>query len=361
MVLVIALMMPIITVFADSVEKPIAKLNDEAVIMMIDDLLSSVPIDTDLEIFEVWLFISFEIVGIGVNIFICHVKPYYNPAIGRFLSEDPHWNIRNMQFGDNPTMRNGRTVPNTHAILQSGNLFVFTMNDPVNFIDPSGLWALRVHFFYTRIWAIDAGFTSAQALLIATANYGVDLDWPTASFNFVNKDSSWHFNTYANGDSRLAHAERMLEIAISQWNQAVMDFETSMASLSSTNPIARWLEVRGFESQRDSLMITALENLGRGSHALQDYFSHGNTTHHWPFSGHDNIDFDWVCNVARTDVRRVMPSHGARFFETQTATMAYFSRFLAGIGGTSTLSMMGSSSASNEQLRSSARSTQLRR
>ena len=56
---------------------------------------------------------------------------FYNPAIGRFISEDPYWTIFNMQSS-------------TEAILQAGNLFVFVMNNPVRFIDPSGLSALPV-------------------------------------------------------------------------------------------------------------------------------------------------------------------------------------------------------------------------
>jgi len=47
-----------------------------------------------------------------------------------------------MIFGDSPTMRNQRYVPSVHAMLQAGNLFLFTMNDPINFLDPSGLYAI---------------------------------------------------------------------------------------------------------------------------------------------------------------------------------------------------------------------------
>jgi len=50
---------------------------------------------------------------------------FYNPAIGRFISEDPHWTIRNMQSS-------------VAAIMQSSNLFVFAVNNPVMWIDPSG-------------------------------------------------------------------------------------------------------------------------------------------------------------------------------------------------------------------------------
>ena len=36
-------------------------------------------------------------------------------------------------------MRSGRMIPNPHAIMQAGNLFVYTVNNPIRWIDPSGL------------------------------------------------------------------------------------------------------------------------------------------------------------------------------------------------------------------------------
>jgi len=50
----------------------------------------------------------------------------YNPRLGRFTQPDPFWNIGNMQ--------------SSHAaIMQSANLFVFVMNNPVRWLDPSGM------------------------------------------------------------------------------------------------------------------------------------------------------------------------------------------------------------------------------
>jgi len=76
----------------------------------------------------------------------------FNPRLGRWTQPDPHWNIHNMVWGDNPLTMNHRqdrfenqlvtNVPDTWAILQSGNLFLFTMHDPVNFVDPTGLFAV---------------------------------------------------------------------------------------------------------------------------------------------------------------------------------------------------------------------------
>jgi len=50
----------------------------------------------------------------------------YNPGNGRFTQPDPNWNTKNMQ-------------ENTETILQSGNLYVYTMNNPIIWADPWGL------------------------------------------------------------------------------------------------------------------------------------------------------------------------------------------------------------------------------
>jgi len=57
-----------------------------------------------------------------------HMTPNrsYNPRLGRWTQPDPYWNIHNMQSS-------------TNAILQAGNLYVYTINNPVRWIDPTGL------------------------------------------------------------------------------------------------------------------------------------------------------------------------------------------------------------------------------
>ena len=62
---------------------------------------------------------------------------YYDPGLGRFISEDTHWNPSNMIYGDNPDEDN--PVPNMSAIMQSSNLFVYCVNNPVMLMDPSGM------------------------------------------------------------------------------------------------------------------------------------------------------------------------------------------------------------------------------
>jgi RHS repeat-associated protein len=62
---------------------------------------------------------------------------HFNPRIGRWTQPDPFWHIGNMQG-------------NVGSILQAANLFVFVMNNPINFIDPSGLVTVLLSYIAER-------------------------------------------------------------------------------------------------------------------------------------------------------------------------------------------------------------------
>ena len=65
----------------------------------------------------------------------------FDPRRGRFLTEDPYWNVGNMIFGSNPTeMDHGGFKPDILAILQSANLYVYVGNNPIMWMDPTGLF-----------------------------------------------------------------------------------------------------------------------------------------------------------------------------------------------------------------------------
>ena len=73
---------------------------------------------------------------------------YYDPNIGRFTQQDTHWTTANSIYGDNPQKINEREdklglksysyAPQITAVMQSGNLYVYGVNNPVAFCDRSG-------------------------------------------------------------------------------------------------------------------------------------------------------------------------------------------------------------------------------
>ena len=80
---------------------------------------------------------------------------YYDPSVGRFTQTDSHWNTANMIYGDNPQKVNERQnalglktysyMPQITAIMQSGNLYVYCVNNPVSYQDRTGRllgWAI---------------------------------------------------------------------------------------------------------------------------------------------------------------------------------------------------------------------------
>ncbi len=70
---------------------------------------------------------------------------YYSPAASRMLSEDTHWNPRNMIYGDNPRKFGDVMAPNIAAIMQASNLYVYCMNNPILYFDPNGLAVCLIH------------------------------------------------------------------------------------------------------------------------------------------------------------------------------------------------------------------------
>ena len=87
---------------------------------------------------------------------------YYDPAIGRFTQQDPHWSPANMIYGDNPRKIYERQdvlglstctyAPEISAIMQSGNLYVYCTNSPVMYHDPSGQNSLALTWTGTMWW-----------------------------------------------------------------------------------------------------------------------------------------------------------------------------------------------------------------
>lgn len=63
---------------------------------------------------------------------------YYDNSMGRFITEDPHWNPSNMIYGDKVYEEGEIKIPELTAILQANNLYVYALNNPMVYVDPSG-------------------------------------------------------------------------------------------------------------------------------------------------------------------------------------------------------------------------------
>ena len=90
---------------------------------------------------------------------------HYDPQNGRFTQQDTHWNTANSIYGDNPQRINEREdglglktytyVPQISAIMQSGNLYVYCINNPIVLCDSLGEAATsgQIHNWVVRdIW-----------------------------------------------------------------------------------------------------------------------------------------------------------------------------------------------------------------
>lgn len=73
---------------------------------------------------------------------------YYDPTIGRFTQQDTHWTTANSIYGDNPQKINEREdklglksysyAPQITAVMQSGNLYVYGVSNPIYYADKDG-------------------------------------------------------------------------------------------------------------------------------------------------------------------------------------------------------------------------------
>ena len=240
---------------------------------------------------------------------------YYDPKLGRFMSEDP---------------------------AKSGlNWYVYCENNPLKFVDPWGLWGANVHWGETKKWASawvgTKGFTEYDAGMLAFYDNNTDaVENGISPFPAIG-DQSYHFNTNATGvDSRLQHAAENLNNAIWAWNQAKINYTNNLKNLENFVPgsAAYKAEERRINNLYRADKDYALKFLGEGLHAIQDIEAHGNITKGWWISGHismegvDDINYDWT-DLSRTNVERSVNQR--RFKNTENATNNYLALFFDGI------------------------------
>ena len=112
-------------------------------------------------------------------------------------------------------------------------------NNPINRVDPLGLFGRDVHFDLTYDLALQAGFTQANANTIASANQGLDDNFLTGPFN-VFGGTQLHFMS----------PEKAKRVII------------------------------------QSIQTNNLKDFGKSLHKLQDTYSHYKQGYRWYSGGH---------------------------------------------------------------------------
>ena len=124
---------------------------------------------------------------------------YYNPATGRFISEDTHWNPSNMIYGDRSFEEDETKYPDITASLQAGNLYGYCMGNPVMYYDKTGNSATAIITIAGTLSLVDGplpvGDIIAVALIAASAIYSSGVFIKDKNNNTVklkSKDVDWN-------------------------------------------------------------------------------------------------------------------------------------------------------------------------
>lgn len=163
---------------------------------------------------------------LGVLCLVATSHAYYNPSTGKWLNRDP------LEETGGP------------------NLTAFVSNDPINRIDPLGLYEVDVHRYLTRYLAAQAGFCPDRAALLGDKTQALDDKGDSRDAMFGGRNLANMNNYHFVGEARLLH-----------------------------------LRGRALVACQCSSEITAATIIGEYIHALQDTYSHstGRTDRNWEY------------------------------------------------------------------------------
>ena len=144
---------------------------------------------------------------------------YYDPNIGRFTQQDTHWNTANSIYGDNPQKINEREdklglktysyAPQITAVMQSGNLYVYGVSNPVAYVDRDGKIA-------TELAIAASAFLYSVASILA---FKYIQNATVAAWNAIwNAISALEICSPYEGNRQLASYDTTIQIKSINWN-----------------------------------------------------------------------------------------------------------------------------------------------
>jgi len=100
----------------------------------------------------------------------------YDAADRRFMAMDPYWNADNRICGE----KTFTFLPDTHALMQSANLYIYSINNPIKMTDPTGAAAVSDQRSVYIPWTGDNRFALVEHTRVLSA-YLAELKLNTAN------------------------------------------------------------------------------------------------------------------------------------------------------------------------------------
>ena len=190
-----------------------------------------------------------------------------SPQRGRYLQPDP------LGYPDGP------------------DTYLYVGGDPINRIDPLGLYQIDMHYYMTYFLAAMAGLPQQAALTMALAAQYVDDNphtWPVdpnnkldnvADFGAMRRLSYYHFTQDGYDPPRTA-----AELVVNGLTGRDLDSYINRRVMSPTNPqLSRLLGVANFnlrtaQNPNGERPCTRVQLFGEYLHALEDTFGHRNAS-----------------------------------------------------------------------------------
>jgi RHS repeat-associated protein len=138
--------------------------------------------------------------------------------------------------------------------LADSNLYRYCTDNPVIFVDPTGLWNADVHNGRTVQWAESLHMPNSGASLIGQMDDRVDTDFNPTTINDANW--SWHFDRSHGGrDSRLVHADQEFLAAerLVDWSRGQDDWQQAALHMGrALHPLQDWVAHGDFDRWREA-------------------------------------------------------------------------------------------------------------